>query len=652
MKTSIVILTRGRTALLRACLSSVKKFSPKDTEVIVVEHETQDAESLINEHYPYVRYFRKTDDPDRQSFSSLNNFGVQQATGDSFLILNNDIEFHEGCIEKMQAALDTMPDVGIVGAKLLFADGTIQHMGVCFNAFGIPSHLGYKKDDGPEFPPSMRSDYFDAVTFACALVRREVWEKLGGLDTDYFFNYEDTDFCLRAREMGWKTYVVHDAIATHHEGQSMDFRTTKDHSIVRNIHILRKKWINTGRMEKILKMKVMREYGPLADDRLNIAFMPGGKEAGVSWWRMQLPAKKLLEQKLANIEFVYGDMNEKTVQDLLSKADLTVWQSYYSDPIKRIAAMGSDRGFKMVYEYDDHPVYLSPYAQVFRNLGTKEVKIASRDGEEVWLWRDGQDGFDLERNRRNRTNQLEIMTQVDALTTTTEPLAGYFKTLNPNVYTLPNCIDFKHYRKPGTLYDRKPGPVRIGWWGGDNHWHDVSMIGTALTRFVNTHDVTLVLIGAFYKGPLKGIDLNKVEDNEWVHVEAFPWRLAAAALDVVVVPLAPPNLPEMQFNQYKSDIKFLEASAMGWPSLVQGGVRAYESAIDGVNALTYTDDDDFTMKLQALVESSEIRRKISDNAYDYTFQCRNLDKEAYRWLEAYQRIIKGHPVVNEVAASV
>ncbi len=643
---SLVIPTRGKLDLLKQCLATVgRTCKHKAIELIIVEHDTTvvgnwlKSDELRNrEDWTYVHA------PEPQSYSSLNNLGAAKATAPYLWLLNNDVLLEPGCLDKMLQVLEEKPDVGIVGAKLLFPERTIQHIGVIFNGYGVPRHLGWGKPDGPEYEPSQRSDYFDSVTFACALIRKSLWDDLGGLDTDYYFNYEDVDFCLRAREKGWRSFVPYDAVAIHFEGQSLDMRKTEKHSVMSNLKILRDKWIFNGRMSRALGVLIQREFGPLHTERRNLAFFPAGKDAGISWWRIELPAAKLASLKLANVHIFHAQTPQDELTELMSRADLAVWQGFFNESIKRIAALGPARGFPMIYEYDDHPVYLSPYAQAYRGLGTREVQIRAKDGQEMWLWRDGEHGFDMELNRQNRQRQLEIMSLCDAMTTTTEPLASYFRTLNPNVYTVPNCIDFDYYKPLSEFYERKPGPVRIGWWGGDNHWHDVSQIGPALTKYVNEHDVRFVVLGHFYKGPFKGIDRNKVEELGWVNVNAFPWRLTAAALDVVLIPLAPHHLPETRFNQFKSDIKWLEASALKWPSLVQAGVEPYKNCIDGENSLTYVSAEEFTEQLDRLVKDAELRNVLANRAYDWVREYRNLDKMVHRWLEVYEQVIDNTPI--------
>jgi GT2 family glycosyltransferase len=639
---SVVVLTRGKPTLLQSCLENLgPALEGIDNEIVVVEHETEEAQEVVASSGLSARYRRRWDTEEQvQSFSSLNNGGVAGTSGEFILLLNNDVVLKKDTITELLKPMEEKPEVGLVGTKLLFPQGTIQHIGVTFTVYGVPNHLGYQKEDTADYEPANRSDYFDAVTFACVLIRRKVWDDVGGLDEAYHFNYEDVDFCLKAREKGWRCFVNHQAVAYHYESQAGKYRQSFQHGMVRNLKVFRDKWIFNGKLEQLLKVPVQRDFGPLHDERPNIAFIPAGMGAGISWWRIDQVSRKLSEKKLANVQTIHAASGEEKVMSIIDGADLTIWQGHNHAGVKRMAAMGNDRTFRMIYEYDDHPIYMSPFAQAYRVFGTKEESIQAANGDKMWLWRDGENGFDLEANRANRQRQLEIMSLCDAITTTTEPLAAYFRTLNPTVFTLPNCIDFSLYRPASNYFARKKGPIRIGWWGGDNHWHDISMIGPSLVEFVNAHDATLVLLGAYYKGPLRGIDPNKLEDHPWVHVEAFPWRLQAAALDVVVIPLASPNIPGQTFNRFKSDIKWLEASALKLPSLVQGGVEAYKNCIEGETAFTFLTNEEFKAHLEVLCMDPGLRERIGENSYAWAYEHRNLEKEIYRWFEAYQTIIK------------
>jgi GT2 family glycosyltransferase len=636
---SVVILTRGRLELVKRAIRSLLLSRPEEVEVqtVIVEHGGELSRALAEEQEFTDAHIKWVSAPDDASCSEMTNIGVasMDRSDDHILLLDNDVSLRAGAINAMLACL-ALPDVGIVGAKLLHADGTIQHVGVVFGTDGRPSHTGWGKD--PEhFGPASRNDYYDAVTRACMLIRRETWTAVGGFDPAYFWNYEDTDFCLMAKEKGWKSYVTTNAVALHDEGASSDHRKTGKHSVERNWSVFAAKWIETKKIREVLGLPLDKHtFATQTKARYNIAFVPWSKNSGVVWWRIETPAKMILRKKLMNGVLLYGDMPTEHMVNVMCNSDVTVMHGIIDEWLGGVAADRDGRPFQIVYDYDDHPLYISPYAQAYASFGCNEVSMTdTATGEQVWLWRDGQNGLDIDRNRIRRQRQLSIISGVDCVTTTTPTLAEYMATLNPRVEILPNCIDFDIYRHKYSLWERQPGPVRIGWHGGDNHWHDVSQIGPALTKYVNEHDVQLVLFGAFYKGPFRGIDESKVINEEWVNVEAFPHKLAALAIDVAVIPLADPEAPAMKFNHYKSGIKYLEYSALRIPSLVTANRAAYDMCKDGVNALTFHDDVEFTEKLDRYVKDAALRKQIGAGALDYVREHHDLGRHIYAWCELY-----------------
>lgn len=637
-KVCVIIPTRKKLAFVKQALRSLFASVGHDLlDVVVIEQGGEDSKEYIETGASKGLPVRWMAGENGWSFSQMNNAAAATAEAEYLLLLNNDVICRKRFLEEMLEKAEE--GYGLVGAKLLHLDGSLQHIGVMFGPDGVPYHLGFGYPDDGSYLPATRDDDFDAITFACALVKKTVWDEIGGLDEAYFFNYEDVDFCLKAREKGHRIGVAVKAVCNHLEGQSRDYRTSGDHGLWRNLKILRDRWIKTGRLQEITGQRIPKDPPRLREEKSNIAYVPGGRNVGVPWWRCELPARKLSKLNLANVQMLYGDEAGDLLTRTMDNADVAVFQGFWSDWVRKIAALRSNRRFAMVYDYDDCPISISPFSQAYRDFGTQEISFTNKKtGKLDWLWRDGQDKFDLNRNIQNRQKQLEIFSLVDAVTTTTVPLYEYFKTLNPNVVLLPNMLDFDIYRHSYTLWERKPGPVRIGWFGGDNHYHDIDSIGAELVKYVNEHEVQLVLFGAFYRGALSGIDLNKVCEEPWVHIEAFPYKLASLGIDVGLVPLADPSKPFMKFNHYKSDIKLLEFSAMRIPSLVVAGRTAYAIAEDGENCLTYATPAEFTEKLGELCGNEALRKDLGGKALDYVRETRDLEKNAHRWIEAYETV--------------
>lgn len=148
-------------------------------------------------------------------FGAVNNLAASRFPGERLLLLNNDVFLHERAVASMVARMETTSGAAVCGARLVFPDGTIQHRGVVFGA-GLtgPYHVDRKR---PGHLVPRRGEEFQAVTGACMLVDGGAWRELGGLDETYPFGLEDIDFCLRARQRGWRVVCCEEVDSLHFE---------------------------------------------------------------------------------------------------------------------------------------------------------------------------------------------------------------------------------------------------------------------------------------------------------------------------------------------------------------------------------------------------------------------------------------------------
>jgi GT2 family glycosyltransferase/SAM-dependent methyltransferase len=219
---SIIIPTRNRYELLDRCIASIERHTNyKNYEIVVLDNDSSEPASLA--------YFDQLKDRSRVchfpgpfNFSKINNFGTLQAEGEYLLFLNNDTEvigpdWLSGMLEHAQR-----PEVGAVGAKLLYPSGTIQHAGVVMGLGGVAGHAF-------KHMPGDRPGYFgltdsirdcSAVTAACMMTRREVFDELHGFDEDLAVAFNDIDLCLRMRSKGYLIVYTPLALLYHHESAS------------------------------------------------------------------------------------------------------------------------------------------------------------------------------------------------------------------------------------------------------------------------------------------------------------------------------------------------------------------------------------------------------------------------------------------------
>lgn len=225
-KVSIIVPSRNARALIAQLMSGLlDKTDYPEFEIIVVDNGTEDPEvlALYEVWRQGPRSFRAEIHPEPFNFSRAVNRGCSLAAGEAILLLNNDIEIQEpGWLKELVSCLD-YPDTGIVGAKLLYPDRTIQHAGVIAGLGGLAGHwfIGEKRDfPGPMGRLNVRQS-LSVVTGACFLMSRACWETVGPFDEEKFaIAYNDVDFCLRAVENGFRVVWTPFAELIHHESAS------------------------------------------------------------------------------------------------------------------------------------------------------------------------------------------------------------------------------------------------------------------------------------------------------------------------------------------------------------------------------------------------------------------------------------------------
>lgn len=220
---SVIVPTRNRVDLLRTCLAGVAAADYPDVEVIVVDNDSDDPDTLA-----YLAAL----DPARHrvlrhggafNYSAINNRAAQAAQGRLLCLLNNDIETMDRTWLATLATQALRPDVGAVGARLLYPDGRIQHAGVVIgvgNAAGH-AHRFLRPEEEGYFHRHSLPQFTMAVTAACLVVERDKFMAVGGLnERDFAVAFNDVDFCLRLNRRGWQSLYEPRATLIHHESVS------------------------------------------------------------------------------------------------------------------------------------------------------------------------------------------------------------------------------------------------------------------------------------------------------------------------------------------------------------------------------------------------------------------------------------------------
>lgn len=227
---SIIIPNKDNADVLKRCIESLSKKTTYDNyEVIIVENNSSSTE--IFEYYEEIQADPRVSVITWEqafNYSAINNYAETFAKGEYLVFLNNDIEVIEPEWLTVMLSYCQRNDVGIVGAKLLYADDTVQHAGVfmkrCDSADDSagPNHIFMHLDKNDEgyMNRASRPQDLSAVTAACMMTKRSLFRALGGFDEAFVVAYNDVDYCLRVREEGLLVVYAPDALLYHYESLS------------------------------------------------------------------------------------------------------------------------------------------------------------------------------------------------------------------------------------------------------------------------------------------------------------------------------------------------------------------------------------------------------------------------------------------------
>lgn len=246
---SLVIPTRNGLSLLQQCITSIlEKTTYKNFEVIVVDNGSDDLETLeYLEALKQKPNFMILRDDRPFNYSQLNNLAVKHANGEIIGLINNDIEVISPDWLSEMVSHSLRPGVGAVGAKLLFPDGRLQHGGVILGVGGVANHAHL-------FSPGNHHGYFgrmsviqefSAVTAACLLIKKSIFEEAGGLDeVNLTVAFNDIDFCIRVNKLGYRNIWTPYALLYHHESatRGQDVAPEKRARFVREVEYMMTTW--------------------------------------------------------------------------------------------------------------------------------------------------------------------------------------------------------------------------------------------------------------------------------------------------------------------------------------------------------------------------------------------------------------------------
>lgn len=219
LSVAVLILNWNGRSLLQTCLPLLLNQTYSNYKIVVIDNGSTDASvSFVAEKFPQVQIIQNEEN---LGFSRGMNVGLRQIRADVMVLLNNDVLVQPNWLEELILPFTHPSRIGIVGCKLLYPDGTIQHLGAELTyPLAHSHHFHYKEADVADFPAIQDVPY---VTGAAIALHRSVLDEIGLLDESFHpFYYEEVDYCYRAKATGFRVVVATQAVAIHNESTSMN----------------------------------------------------------------------------------------------------------------------------------------------------------------------------------------------------------------------------------------------------------------------------------------------------------------------------------------------------------------------------------------------------------------------------------------------
>ncbi|MFZ5484193.1 MAG: glycosyltransferase [Pseudomonadota bacterium] len=549
---SILIPTRNQVQFLQRCLETlIEKTAYAHYEVLVLDNGSDEAQAVgyLNtlRRAPADR-LRVIDCPGPFNFSAINNRGVREARGDYLVLLNNDTAVLEGDWLDELLALGQLPDVGVVGARLLFPNGRIQHAGVILGINDtVADHpfIDHAADEAGYFGRLLLPQDLSAVTAACLLVKKSVYTGVGGLDEDDFkVSFNDIDFCLKVREAGhrivWTPYatLLHEGSASQtQKGVEPTEDAAKRERFRGEREAMFRKWprwiafdpaynrnLSSVGRDFLVELAPPLTWDPEWRPRPRVLAHPADR-MGCGEYRIISPMRALNDagrlmgwetgKYLSIPELLRMEPDSVVFQRQVEWSQIELMESY----IRHSPAF-------RVFEIDD----------LITNVPVKSSR------KKVFV-----EQKDLIKRFRKAVSLCH------RFVVSTEYLAEEYRGYTDQVIAVPNYLEDKRWRG-FTPKRRQGGKPRVGWAGSTSHDGDLAEIIDVVKA--TAEEVDWVFFGMC---PKEIRPLLK-EFHEPVALDDYPAKLASLDLDLAVAPLE-----DVPFNHGKSHLRLLEYGVMGYP---------------------------------------------------------------------------------------
>ncbi|MFC7419629.1 glycosyltransferase [Iodobacter arcticus] len=545
---SILIPSKDQLGMLQRCVESLlEKTTYLSYEIIIIDNQSETLQAkaylsslalICEEKIRVISY------PHAFNFSAMNNMAVNEAKGEYLVLLNNDTAIVEG--DWLQSMLHhaQRPEVGVVGAKLLYPTGLVQHAGVVLGLRGPADHpcLGTTLEDSGYMHRLQLDQNYSAVTAACLMIRKSVYEQAGGMDeVDFKVSYNDVDLCLKVGKLGYLTVWTPYAVVMHEGSVSQnavdpDLAVAKQKRFEGEQTAMYNKWLfeigNDPAYNKNLTLsgagfeleqRSLLTWQPLSWRPVPSVLCHPADQMGCGRYRIFQPFAALEDE--LKISGVIA-LELYPVFELAKLApDVIVYQRQITEgqiDFLRRSKLCSP-AFK-IYELDDYLPNL-PLKSAHREHMPKDIVKSLR----------------------------KALTFVDRFVVSTSELANAYQSMHTQIHVVNNYLPVSIW---GTLSAaRRVGEKpRVGWAGGISHTGDLELIASVVQALAA--EVEWVFFGMCPDKLRPFVH----EFHSGVPIEHYPSKLASLNLDLALAPLE-----HNTFNLCKSNLRLLEYGACGFP---------------------------------------------------------------------------------------
>lgn len=545
---SIIIPTRDQLPMLNGLLDSLlAKTSYRNYELLIVDNDSQDPaacaylDGIERLNNPQLRVLRW---PHPFNYSAINNFAAAQARGEYLILLNNDTAvLQEDWIEALLNHAQR-PEVGIVGAKLHYPDGRIQHAGVVLGLRGPADHAFIGEAvDAPGYMQRLQVDQnYTAVTAACLMIRKSLYDDVGGLDEqDFKVSYNDVDLCLKAHKAGYLTVWTPYARLMHEGSVSQNTvdKTAMDAKIERfegEQRAMYRKWLpqlacdpaynrnlNLDGQGYDLDHTRHHAWQPFDQPLLPRLFCVAADTDGCGHYRVRQPFLAMQRAGLAEGMIALTHLTPVPMERFAPSA-MVLQRQITEGQLKALRSYDQFSNAFKVFELDDYlpnlPLKSAHYHQMPKDM-LKSIRQA--------------------------------VSLTDRFVVSSAALAEQFAGMHSDIRVVPNRLPGRWWNNL-TSKRRKSAKPRVGWAGGAGHRGDLELIADVVRDLAG--EVEWVFLGMCPEKLRPYVH----EFHEGIAIEQYPAKLAALDLDLALAPLE-----DNVFNACKSNLRLIEYGACGFP---------------------------------------------------------------------------------------